>query len=79
MATGKVYNIQPNQTISVATGAVALTMAQLLIGLFQSTTTLSATLSLPTGTLVHNNMPGGATSNLAYDQCLDWSVINTGS
>ena len=50
----------------------ALSLAHLVIGIYQTTQTVAITLPLPVGTAIYN---GGFGTN----QSLDWSVINTGT
>ena len=79
VVAGKSYNYQTAHTASITAGMPALTIAQLINGIYEITQ--SATVSLPfsTGTLTHAGITGGSSSNIAMDQSIDWSVINRGS
>jgi hypothetical protein len=72
MTTGVVYKAQPTQTSKAA--AATLTIAELLTGIIQYTGG-SATLTLPTGTLIEGGLP----ATFPVDMSFDVSFINTGS
>ena len=72
MATGRICNKQANQTVLTVAASTTLTIAQLLVGIMQMSSTVAATFVLPTGTLTFG-------AGFGIDQSIDWTVINTGS
>ena len=54
-------------------------MAQLLSNIINTTGTAAYTLTLPTGTDVHKDMPGGSNSVLSVSQSFDWWILISGT
>ena len=77
--SGKLHNSQTTHTASTTAGTTTLTIAHLIHGIYQITQTASVLLTIPTGTSTHAGIIGGSVNNMAIDQSIDWSTINSGS
>lgn len=72
--TGNLYFQQAAPVVANATAT--LTIANLLVGMVQSTNTVAVSLTLPTGTLTNAGVLAGT---LAVDRAFEWLLVNTGT
>lgn len=73
-AAGILIEQQPTVTALVTSGAITLTVSQILTRIITQNQTVAATFTLPTGTFMD-----GAFSALFNNMSIDWSIINIGS